>query len=159
MTDTDIKPTWTVSEYEDSLKDMDICIEMSDKALLFNTVNDYLENLPDVSEKDIAEIVKSAKEVNVLEKHHFKINVDDVIEAICNVAYEDYNMDDTDRVNGIDYVKEFCKKFNEMQTWYTGGKLIAYLDLSQEVKEYYLNKKCISKEVWDETWEKWLRLK
>ena len=63
MLDTDIKPTWTVSEYEDSLKDMDICIEMSDEALLFNTVNDYLENLPDASEKDIAEIVKSAKEV------------------------------------------------------------------------------------------------
>ena len=159
MIDTDIKPTWTVSEYEDSLKDMDLCIEMSDEALLFNTVNDYLENLPDVSEKDIVEIVKSAKEVNVLEKDHFKINVDDVIEAICNVAYEDYNMDDADHVNGIDYVKEFCKKFNEMQTWYTGGKVIAYLDLSQEVKEYYLNKKCISKEVWDETWEKWLRLK
>ena len=159
MIDIDIKPTWTVSEYEDNFEKIDVCIQTYDEDVLVENISDYIDRLPLFKEKDIPDVVESAKEVKIFEKNRFKLDVEDLTEYVYTLAYEDYNMDDTDRVNGIDYVKEFCKKFNEMQTWYTDGKLIAYLDLSQEVKEYYLNKKCISKEVWDETWEKWLRLK
>lgn len=159
MIDTDIKPTWTVSKYEDSLKDMDICIQTYDEDVLVENISDYIDRLPLFKEKDIPDVVESAKEVKIFEKNRFKLDVEDLTEYVYTLAYEDYNMDDTDHVNGIELVKDFCNKFNEKQHWYTSGRQIGFLDLSQEVKEYYLEEKHIPKEEWDETWEKWLRLK
>ena len=57
-------------------------------------------------------------------------------------------MEDSDQVVGWELVDKFCEEFNKKQSWYTSGKQIAWLDLSKEMKEYFISYNDLTEEKW-----------
>ena len=151
-------PVWTIEDYNNNFEQMDLCVEDYHEERLFEDENDYFVDLDNYKPYDIPSVVEASSRVKVYIKDRFKLNPERLKERIEEYAYDNFYMEDTDRVCGLDLVDDFCKKFNAQQYWYTSGKQVAWLDLSNDVKEYYLEQYDIPKEKWEETWNEWLQL-
>jgi hypothetical protein len=147
---------WTEDDYYKDQRD--ICLQGYDEEKLWETVDDWIEDLDLYDAKDVPAVVEAAKEVKVLMKDCFKLDVNDmydyVIDRSCNYGMDYYEKEP----EGMELIPEFVKKFNALQYWYTGGEQIAILDISEQVKEYYFDAFDIPEDKREETWQEWLRL-
>ena len=150
-------PRWTVEDYDKAFKTQDLCVESYNEERLYEDENDYIEDLDLYDNKDVPGVVESSKEVHVYEKDRFKLDAERLKEQICEYAYDNYYSEDYDNVAGLELVDDFVKKFNSKQHWYTSGKPVAVLDMSEQVKEYYLESADIPKEKWEETYNEWVK--
>lgn len=143
-------PTITREQYLEMLKTQDICYQGYSEERLYEDPDDWVEDASPLNNEDCYWIVQNAKNIEVYEKDRFRIRPAWAKEYICDHAYNNYYMEDTDQIVDLDMVDKFCEEFNKKQHWYTSGKLIAHLDLSKEVKEYYMENYEISEEEWNE---------
>lgn len=139
-------PVISEKEYYEMAKTQDICYQGYDEERLYTDTDDWVEDCYVETVEDIYYIIKEAKRIKVYIKDRFHLRVDWVKEYIADRAYNDYYMEDTDHINNWELIDEFVENFNKQQDWYTAGKQIAWLDLSEEVKQYYINYKDFTEE-------------
>ena len=141
-------PIISEDQYYEMLKTQDICYLSDNEERLYQDTEDYFEDAYVETDEDIYWAVDRAKRVKVYEKDRFHLRPDWVKEKIAHRAYDDYFMEDSDQVAGWELVDKFCEEFNKKQSWYTSGKQIAWLDLSKEMKEYFISYNDLTEEKW-----------
>lgn len=131
-------PVWTLEEFYEKEKTMDIAIESSNEEELFDSIEDYCEDLYISNLEDLECACKAAKNIKVYTTKKFHINGEWLKDRIRDYGEDNYSMYYFDKEpECMEYVDEFVKKFNDAQTWYVSDKLIAVVDAEKEVREYF----------------------
>ncbi len=126
----------TAEEYN---KMQNVCYENPSDDNLLEDIEDYYEELEFNSIEEIEQLVLNAAKIPVYTKDMFKYSAERMKENITEFGYDNYYMDDPyNQIAGLELIDEFMEKFNAMQHYYISDKLVAYLDLSSEVREYCL---------------------
>lgn len=109
----------------------EVCVEDYEQRL-FNAVEDLLE-----SNKYSILSGETFSNCKVYTKDYFHLTEQCVVEWIINYAEENYGMTYWEREpNAMNLVESFVQQFNEQQTFYTGNKLVGYLDLTEQVERF-----------------------
>lgn len=134
----DSLPVWTLNEFYEKEKTQNIAIESSDEEKLFDSIEDYCEELYLETAEDLECACKAAKKIKVYTTKKFHINAGWLKDKIQDYAEDNYSMHYFDQSpECLEMVDDFVKKFNEAQSWYVSDDLIAVVDAEKEVREYF----------------------
>lgn len=134
----DSLPVWTLDEFYEKEKTQNIAIESSNEELLFDSIEDYCEELYLETAEDLECACKAAKKIKVYTTKKFQINAEWLKDKIQDYAEDNYSMHYYDQSpECLEMVDDFVKKFNEVQSWYVSDDLIAVVDAEKEVREYF----------------------
>lgn len=134
----DSLPVWTLDEFYEKEKTQNIAIESSNEELLFDSIEDYCEELYLETAEDLECACKAAKKIKVYTTKKFQINAEWLKDKIQDYAEDNYSMHYFDQSpECLEMVDDFVKKFNEVQSWYVSDDLIAVVDAEKEVREYF----------------------
>ena len=134
----DSLPVWTLDEFYEKEKTQNIAIESSNEEELFDSFEDYCEDLYITNLEELECACKAAKKIKVYTTKKFHIDSGWLQDRIIDYANDNYSMSYYDQEpECMEYVDEFVKKFNEAQSWYVSDNLIAIVDAEKEVREYF----------------------
>lgn len=81
----------------------------------------------------LSDLFSIFKNIPVYEKSVAHFDADVVVDYIC----DNYYTEGYDELEGFEELEKAIEKFNSIQTHYTNGKKLGYLDCLKEMKEYF----------------------
>lgn len=118
----------------------DICFEnpMNEERLtddlfdLFDAASEWAEGVSGEVLQDISEYFSN---IVIFKKELVNFNSDYVIDFLCDNFY----IDGSDELEGLDELEKAIEAFNAKQTSYTSGKKLGVLDCSTEILKYLMD--------------------
>lgn len=135
-----IKDIMTVQEFIERNKTEDLCFELDDERLT-DDINEFLEEqayyYDGTTDEDFKRYCDYFENVAVYTKDRFKLTGNFIFEEIQNWLEDNYAyQDDVKSLIDNNFFDNVCEEFNKKFETYTVDKLVGFMDLSKELKEY-----------------------
>lgn len=148
--------------YEQYCKDYKECsIESSGEDKIFEDIEDWIEDYEPIDDEAIVDCYNTAKEILVYTTKKFQISSSWLYDKIVDYAEDNFAMSYYDQEpEAMDLLEDFVNEFNKKQYWYVSDELVAVLDASNEVKDYFKDKMIeewnISENEFEDKWKSFI---